>query len=195
MSTTIMPDTRRAVVIPEGAGPCQGGFCGVLAGVRACVTGVSCFPDSCHARGERPGGSRTGRSPAAVAAPEASLRRPAGSPMIGRRGTGAGSRAEGFRLFGSVPMSGVIPVRQCRWLQSSLRVSPAVAGGHGAVRVRAGGQAGSFKFAPWPPAAAGQTNLRPRAWPLAGMAGHAAGSAPVTAGCRDRQRICPSRRP
>src|ERR1017187_6716993 len=31
----------------------------------ACVDGVSCFPDSCHVRGERPVGSRTGRSPAA----------------------------------------------------------------------------------------------------------------------------------
>ena len=31
---------------------------------RACVTGVSCFSDGCHVRGERPGRSRTGRSPA-----------------------------------------------------------------------------------------------------------------------------------
>ncbi len=43
-------------------------------GVRACVTGVSCFPDSCQVRGERVVRSRTGRSPAAGAAPEASLR-------------------------------------------------------------------------------------------------------------------------
>jgi hypothetical protein len=50
------------------------GFAGVLACLRACVTGVSCFPGSCHVRGERPGRSRTGRSPAAGAAPEASLR-------------------------------------------------------------------------------------------------------------------------
>jgi hypothetical protein len=32
------------------------------AGVRDCV---SCFPDSCHVRSERPGRSRTGQSPAA----------------------------------------------------------------------------------------------------------------------------------
>src|SRR6266568_4995340 len=51
----------------------KGCFGGVLAAWRACVTGVSCFPDSCHVRGWWSGGSRTGRSPAAVAAPEASL--------------------------------------------------------------------------------------------------------------------------
>src|SRR5262245_46487903 len=50
------------------------GFWGVVADCGTCVSGVSCFPDSCHVRGERPGGSRTGRSPAAVAAPEAFLR-------------------------------------------------------------------------------------------------------------------------
>ena len=61
----------------------------------------------------------------------------------------------GVRLFRSVPCSGGIQCGQCRWLQSSLRVSPAMAGGHGAVRVRAGGQAGSFKFAPWPPGGGG----------------------------------------
>src|SRR5438477_9903730 len=61
-------------VFPEGAGPCQGGFAWGFGCLRACVTGVSCFPDSCHVRGERPGRSRTGRSPAAAAAPEASLR-------------------------------------------------------------------------------------------------------------------------
>ena len=62
------------VVIPEGAGPCQGGFCRGSGGVRACVTGVSCFPDSCHVRG----GGRAGQGPGGArppeAAPEASLR-------------------------------------------------------------------------------------------------------------------------
>src|SRR5215831_1896468 len=43
----------------------KGGFGGVWRLDWACVTGVFCFPDSCHVRGERPGGSRTGRSPAA----------------------------------------------------------------------------------------------------------------------------------
>ena len=55
-------------------GRVKGGFARGSGCLRACVTGVSCFPDSCHVRGERPGGSRTGRSPAAEAAPEASLR-------------------------------------------------------------------------------------------------------------------------
>src|SRR5260221_8829589 len=34
--------------------------------------------------------------------------------------------------FCSVPMSGVIRCAQCRWLHSSLLVTPAAAGGHGA---------------------------------------------------------------
>jgi hypothetical protein len=34
-------------VIPEGVGPCQRGFCWGFGCVRACVTGVSCFPGSC----------------------------------------------------------------------------------------------------------------------------------------------------
>ena len=55
---------ERHSVIPEGVGPCQWGFCGGLADGWACVTRVSCFPDSCGVRGERAGGSRTGRSPA-----------------------------------------------------------------------------------------------------------------------------------
>ena len=42
-------------VIPEGVGPCQGEFCRGSGCLRACVTGVSCSPDSCHVRGERPG--------------------------------------------------------------------------------------------------------------------------------------------
>ncbi len=68
----------------------KGCFGGVLAAWRACVTGVSCFPDSCHVRGWWSGGSRTGRSPAAVAAPEASLTWATRSPMIWLRGMGAG---------------------------------------------------------------------------------------------------------
>ena len=78
--------------IPEGADPCQArrelGLCGSRPGLRASVSGLL-FSCSCHVRGERAGGSRTGRSPAAVAAPEASLRRPAGSPMMLAAGNGS----------------------------------------------------------------------------------------------------------
>ena len=58
-----LKERRRVKAVLRGSGGCG-----------ACVTGVSCFRDCCRVRGERPGGSRTGRSPAAVAAPEASLR-------------------------------------------------------------------------------------------------------------------------
>jgi hypothetical protein len=75
----------------------------------------------------------------------------------------------GFRLFGSVPISGVIRCGQCRWLQSSLRVAPAVAGGHGAVRVRGGSLGGVNQVGARAArvGAAGQTTQRSRAWPLA----------------------------
>jgi hypothetical protein len=67
-----------------------------------------------------------------VAAPEASLTRSAGCPMIWRRGNGSRGGARVFGLFGSVPSVRVFRCGQCRWLQSSLRVAPAVTGGHGA---------------------------------------------------------------
>ena len=67
-------------------------------------------------------------------------------------GNGSRGRAGGIRLFRCVPMFPVLSrCGQCRWLQSSLRVSPAVARVHGAVRVRTGGQAGSIKRAPASP--------------------------------------------
>ena len=50
--------TMPPCAIPEGAGPCQGGFCGVLAECGACVT--SSFPDGCPVRDERPGGQGPG---------------------------------------------------------------------------------------------------------------------------------------
>jgi hypothetical protein len=107
---TLRVGKLRISVIPVGAGPCQGAVLRSCGGVRACVTGVSCFPDS-RVRGGRLGGSRTGRSPAAVAAPEASLRRPAGGPMIRRRGTGARAVPGVSGCSGASPWSGVIPVR------------------------------------------------------------------------------------
>jgi hypothetical protein len=61
-------------------------------GVRACVNSVCRFLVAAHVRGGRVAGSGTGRSPAARwAAPEASLRRLAVSPMMG-----GGKREPGF---------------------------------------------------------------------------------------------------
>ncbi len=71
--------------IPEGAGPCQGGFERGFLVAGACVTGVSCSPIAADVCGEWPGRSRTGAPPSRHgAAPEASLRWPAGSPVIWR---------------------------------------------------------------------------------------------------------------
>ncbi len=74
-----------------------------------------------------------------------------------------GGRARVFNCFQVVPCSGFIRCGQCRWLHSSLRVSPAVAGGHGAGprqrAVRRGQSDG--RPAAW---GGGQNSLRPRAW-------------------------------
>jgi hypothetical protein len=56
-----------ATVIPEGAGRVNGGFLGFWPW-WACVTSVSCFPVTAMSVGDWLGMSRTGRSPAAVAA-------------------------------------------------------------------------------------------------------------------------------
>ena len=81
------------------------------------------FPGSCHVRGERPGGSRTGREPGRQrAAPEASLRRLAGSPIIWAAGNGSRGRAGYSVVFQvrphvpghpvrAVPLAAVIPSR------------------------------------------------------------------------------------
>lgn len=143
---------------------------GILAGfccLRACVTGVSCFPDSCHVRGERPGRSRTGRSPAAVGGAAGVLEVTGWEPDDWA--TGNGSRAmRGIRLFRSVPCpvsSGAGSAAGCSHPFACPRPWP---GAHGAGPRQGGGQAGSIKRAPAPPgSAAGQTTRRPRAWPLA----------------------------
>ena len=136
-------------------------------------------PVSRCARGSRVAGSRTGRSPAAVAAPEASLRRLAGSPMIGRRETGAGGRAAVFAYSGPSHVR-VIGCGQCRWLQSSLRVSPAVAGGHGAGPRQDRRSCGATKCAPAPRGGGGADNSAAALLASGqGGASHAAWSAPV----------------
>ncbi len=160
-------------VIPEGVGPCQWGFCGGLAGGWACVTRVSCFPDSCGVRGERAGGSRTGAEPGRPgrAAPEASLRRPPGSPMMGQRGTGAprGVRAYSVAVR-SVPCSGsrgAGSAAGCSHPFACPRPEPGIAWGgsaSGRDAVRRGQSRGRPRRRV---TVAGQTQRRPRAWPLA----------------------------
>src|SRR6266516_2440983 len=68
------PSRCRAIVIPEGAGPCQGGLSGGLGDWWACGTGLSCLLAAAMSVARRWARSRTGRGPAAGAAPEASLR-------------------------------------------------------------------------------------------------------------------------
>jgi hypothetical protein len=185
-------------VIPEGVGPCQGGFAGGSGCLRACVTGVSCFPGSCHIRGERPGRSRTGRSPAADGGAGGVLEVTGREPddlAAGEREPGA---VRGMRLFRSVPYpvsSGAGSAAGC----SHPFGCPGGAGAHGA-GPRQGRRSGGVNQAGARAArAAGQTQRRPRAWPLAREAGHAAHWAGVIGGGSwgvwDRARICPSRRP
>jgi hypothetical protein len=89
------------------------------------VIGVSCFPGSCHFRGSR--GRVKDRA-------EPGRRGGAGGVLetAGRRATIIGAAGEqepgyaGYEVVRVRPSPG-LPVRQCRWLQSSLRVSPAVA--------------------------------------------------------------------
>jgi hypothetical protein len=189
-----------AVLIPEGAGPCQGGFCGGSGWVRACVTGVCCFPVAAMFvvsgwPGQGPGGAR----PPAGAAAQASLRRPAGSPMMGWRETAAVCRA-GYSVSvqvrpnvgvcrRAVPLAALIPSR-----------APAGPGRMGRVRVRGSGQAGVNQDRAR--AAGGRRgrepgDLAPGRWPgkavHAARAGGAAGG--EWSGSRVRQRIWPSRRP
>jgi len=84
------------------------------------------MPVAAGRAGQGPGGARprcgaggvleaTGRQPDDVAA--------------GKREPGV---VLGLVVLGSVPFSGSTRRGQCRWLRSSLRVTPAVAGGHGA---------------------------------------------------------------
>jgi hypothetical protein len=147
------------------------GVCPDSGWVRAWVTGVCRFLVAADVRGGRVVGSGTGRSPAP---PEASLRRLAGCPMMGRRETGAGvmRRLSGC-VFRSVPWSGLAGGSAAGCIHPF--ACPGQAGCAWAVRVCAGGQAGSIKTPPAPPmVAAGQKTGRPRAWPLARKAPHAA---------------------
>jgi uncharacterized protein len=183
-------------VIPEGAGPCQPGFSGFAVGERACVTGVSGFPGSCHVRGEWLVRSRTGRSPAAAGGAGGVLE------VTGQEPDVLAAWGNGSRGFGGVcgcavasQWSGVISAGSAAGCSH-----PFACPGRG--RVAWGGarqdwavRRGQSTWRPRRPGAAGQTDRRPRAWPLARKAVHAARAGGGSWAVRDRQRICPSRRP
>ena len=86
--------------------------------------------------------------------------------MIGRRETEPGA-VQGYWVIQVRPMSGVFRCGQCRWLQSSLRVSPAGAGAHGAVRVREAVRRGQSRGRPRRANGRGRQNgdLAPGRWP------------------------------
>ena len=178
---------ERSVSSLKERGRVNRGFC-VGGGFWACVTGVSCFPGSCQVRGGRPGRSRTGRSPAAGGGAGGVLE------VAGRvpDDLAAGKREPGI-VRGHIRLSGSVPwwvpwCGQCRWLQSSLRVSPAAGRGRmGRVRVRRGGQAGSIKGAPALPGEGGGADtggdLAPGRWPARAVHAARAGGL-VTGGPR-----------
>ena len=126
------------------------GVCGGSGGCAGVRDWRLLFPGSCHVRGERPGGSGTGRSPAARGGAGGVLEVAGREPDDRGGGKREPGVVRGIRLFRSVPWSGSSRCGQCRWLHSSLRLSPAVEGRGrmGRVRVRGGGQAGSIRGRP-----------------------------------------------
>jgi hypothetical protein len=182
-----------SVVIPEGAGPRQGGFAGGSDCLRACVTGVSCFLIAARSvaggrAGQGPGGARP-----PWAAPEASLRWPAGSPMMWRRETGAGA-VRGYSVVEVRPMFLVLSSAGSAAGCShpfALRPWPGAWGGPRQNRRSGGVNQVGARAARW---RRGRqiSDLAPGRWP--GKAVHAACAGGGSAGA-DRQRICPSRRP
>lgn len=110
---------------------------GLIGGLAACLAhrarDVSLLPDGCRCPGlSGRAGSRTGREPGRVAAPQASLRRAARDPdhrAVGKQGGG----------YVVVRAPARPRVRAAAWLRSSLRL-PRFPRGHGAFRVRAAGQ-------------------------------------------------------
>jgi len=150
-----LADCPASAFIPEGAGSCQGwrelGLCGLGGLCWAWVTGVSRSPIGADVRGARESDD------------VAAEREP-------------GGRA-GYLVVQVRPIFRVIRCGQCRWLHSSLRVSPAVAGdawGGSASE----GQAGPIRLTPRRAGAGGriacglapgggQNAWRPRAWPSA----------------------------
>jgi hypothetical protein len=164
----------------------------------ACVTGVSCFPDSCHVRGERPGGSRTGRSLAARGGAGGVLE--ATGRELDDLAAGNGSRGPcgGYSVAQVRPHVPGYPVRAVPLAAVIPSCVPGRAGGHGAGPRRRGGQAGSIRWAPCRLGGGGRLvgDLAPGRWPGAlVMPPGPAESRADRPGVLDRQRICPSRKP
>ena len=157
-------------------GRVKGGFAGA-GGFRACVTGVSCFPGSCHVRGGRPGEVKDRAEPGRRGGAGGVLEVTGREPDDLAAGTGAGSRGRAgrIRLFRSVPWwgPGAGSAAGCSHPFACPRPGP---GRMGRVRVRRGGQAGSIKGAPALPGEGGGADtggdLAPGRWP--GRAVHAA---------------------
>jgi hypothetical protein len=147
--------------------------CGVLASLVGVRDWRLLFPGSCHVRGERPGGSRTGRSPAAAGGAGGVLEVTGREPDDLAAGNGSRGAVRGMRLFSGPSHVRCYRCGQCRWLQSSLRRSRPWPGCMGRVRVRRGGQAGSIKWAPAPagPRRRGRQtgDLAPGRWPGNGL--------------------------
>jgi hypothetical protein len=191
------PDLAPLCVIPEEAGGVKGGFCVGGGCFGACVTGVSCFPGSCHVRGGPDGRvkdrAQPGRRGGAGGVLEVTGRVP-DDLAAGKREPGA---CGVIRLSGSVPWWG--PVVRAVPLAAVIpsRVPGRGRGRMGRVRVRRSGQAGSIKGAPARPGEGGGADtgggLAPGRRPARAVHAARAGSWP--AADPGRQRICPSRRP
>ncbi len=136
------------------------------------------------------------------------MRRPAGSPMIWLRGTGAGGSCW-VQLFSGPSHVRCYPVRAVPLAAFIPSRDPGRGRGAWGGSVSEGRSGGVNQMAALPPAA-GQNSLRPRAWRGAeclatsrlaagpGSVGHAARAGWVMAGSAGglaRQRICPSRIP
>ena len=154
-------------VIPEEAGPCQWGVLRGFGREKGMRDWRLLFPGSCDIRGEWLVRSGTGRSPGrrggAGGVLEVTSREP---DDLGVRETGAGGLRV-VRLCQVRPMVGCVSVRAVP-LAAVIpsRVPGRGRGAWGGSRQRSG-QAGSIKGAPAPRERAGQTERRPRAWPLA----------------------------
>jgi len=131
------------------------GFCGFAGCVKACVTGVSCFPVAANFCGERPVRSRTGRSPAAAGGAGGVLEVAGRVPddlAAGKREPGV---VRGVRLFRSVPwagLSGCGSAAGCVHPFACPRPGP---GGMGRVRVRGLVRRGRSQRSALPPGGGG----------------------------------------
>ena len=120
------------VVIPEGAGRCQEGFRPAV--LRRCrlLQGMTAWPHGCFLLTAAFSCEPTVRvrdrafGPAASGGAAGVLDAPAGEPTMGWPGESPPGRGWGMELC--APQGRVGPAWQARWLPSSLRVCPGLAG-------------------------------------------------------------------